>query len=450
MSGIDTPASLYEHMVEIWGRLVGDSTFFLREELTKKDNPKAWEKDLKSLRSPLADYLESEFSDLASANTAFNSISQRYSPLLLLAGLDRALYSYRVTEVGSRSCYEFPFNNTLWHILFRQQASVETVHKQQDGHPLNYLLYHRIFKMEYSGVLINMSENCSHLNRQLREFIENEETYLRVYLGTFQDGVGPDWGGMKDKKCITSGFSDPLPCPDSDNKTKKGSMSGAKRREMSIISCLKEASKQKSHVVVMPELSVSPEQRAVISRWLETNEHQFFMVVAGSFHEIDQNINAEIPVNRAVVFDGRGWELFAHDKILAFGTSVCSEIIYPGTAITLLETPFGVFSLAICRDYLEEDQKTQLPWQDLSPDWMLVPSMSSLSGLNAHKRQTKTMANLCGTRSFIPNQCFDGTYEDNQHGFVYCDFVDKTENEQSEKCRNITPEQRIFSIPVID
>jgi hypothetical protein len=447
MSGIDTPASLYKNLLKIWAGFVGDSTFFLREDLIRKNAPKIWDKELKSLRQPLADYLECETFDLKSAKESFAGISKGRSPLLLLAALDRALYSHRIQAAGSSSSYKLPLDSVLWYVLFRQNALVGAVHQQQDGHPLNYLVYHRIFQLKYSGVAIHLPDNCSHLNKQLRGYIESKESFLRFYLGTFQDGVSPDWGEMPDKKCITSSFSDPKPC--SESSTLTNSISGAKHRELSIVSCLKEACKQKAHVVVMPELSVSPEHRELISNWLDENDHPFFMVVAGSFHEIDPDINATIPVNRAVIFDSRGWELFKHDKILAFGTSLCSEIIYPGSTISLLETPLGVFSLAICRDYLEEDQKTQLPWQDLAPDWMMVPSMSLASGINAHERQAKTMANLCGARSLIPNQCLKGTYEDNQHGFAYVDVSnDEEKKEKSEKCRIITPKQRIFSIPI--
>ncbi|MBF0141366.1 MAG: hypothetical protein HQL74_13940 [Magnetococcales bacterium] len=268
------------------------------------------------------------------------------------------------------------------------------------------------------------------LLQNLRLIIDNRCT-VKCYLGSFADGIQPDWNNMPHGKCTCSKLKEP-----------------EVRRE-SLRQALEEARALHADVVVLPELSLCPEMRHFVCDWLQNEHHPFCMVVPGSFHE--EPDSEGVPVNRTRLLDAQGYEVLTHEKRIPFGTDkVCDEVIRPGKRLRLLRTPLGLVALAICRDFLEKSAANIELWEMVAPDWVFVPSMSPIQGVGAHEDQAQFLSNCCGTRSLVPNQCPHGTYEPiypgddgNSHGFAsWPDLWGKFQ------LQTIVPTSRLAVIPI--
>ncbi|NGZ25844.1 MAG: hypothetical protein G8345_03015, partial [Magnetococcales bacterium] len=201
---------------------------------------------------------------------------------------------------------------------------------------------------------------------------------LNVYCGTFLDGSDLDWSKRGP--------------PQVGNLAKRGK---------EVFGHLEQARRLSAHVVLLPELTLPPVLRQEVACWLADHENPFCLVVPGSFHQMDK-ISQKWPVNRALLLDGKGRKIFSHDKIVPFGRGDENELIHVGNSLTLWDSPLGVMMLAICKDFLDDDDYLRLPWQSLAPDWMWVPSMSEST--SAHERQMGKMVRCCETRTAIANQ----------------------------------------------
>ncbi|WP_041641365.1 nitrilase-related carbon-nitrogen hydrolase [Magnetococcus marinus] len=218
------------------------------------------------------------------------------------------------------------------------------------------------------------------------------------------------------------------------------------------MAALEAAKELKANLVIFPELTLTPQLRECVQTWLYDNQdHGFAMLIPGSFHEMVEP--SQDPINRAVLLSGLGETLLQHNKIIPFSTAGMHENITSGDTLTLLDSPIGLIALAICRDFLESDDNTKLPWQSVAPHWALIPSMSEIQGVRAHLRQAKILAMACGTRALVPNQSLDGNFPAGQpiysetspskHGFAVWPEVNGTP-----VVTHVTPWERLFLIPL--
>ncbi|HAT50439.1 MAG TPA: hypothetical protein DCS88_08900 [Alphaproteobacteria bacterium] len=311
-----------------------------------------------------------------------------------------------------------------WMAFRRHRPLGPTVHQKQAGHIRNHLRHHHIIPSQENGDDVRVVMPSLSLRQGLKSLVASQRP-VKCYLGSFADGIQPDWRDRPDGKYTCS------------------QLLHLDGRRASLYQALEEARTQGADVVVLPELSLCPKLRQEVCCWLRDESHPFCMVVPGSFHE-RPDAYSEIPVNRTRLLDGKGHEILIHDKMLPMDTGHVHEVITPGKCLHLLNTPLGLVALAICRDFLEEDQFYRLPWQEIAPDWAFIPSMTPIQGVRSHEKTANSLVNCCGTRSLVPNQCPSGTYaEGNSHGFAcWPDAVGK-----SQLC-TIQPWLRLVSIPI--
>ena len=174
------------------------------------------------------------------------------------------------------------------------------------------------------------------------------------------------------------------------------------RRKQAIFEALENAKSQHTHVLVLPELSVTPELRDEISVWLDANKHSFLLVVPGSFHQIETGNKRNI----AHLVDFIGDSILTHRKLTRYGKmDERHEDLIPGSTIEILDTPLGLVALPICKDLSDEDRmKAGTVWADLGCDLLLVPSMSPAAGIHAHQRTAESLGRRLNGVVAIANQ----------------------------------------------
>ncbi|MBF0143511.1 MAG: hypothetical protein HQL59_08640 [Magnetococcales bacterium] len=388
-------------------------------------------------------------------------------PLMLLSALDEALKRLQGAEdtAWKEPSSRHKVHEMAWHLFPRPIPLGRTKHLEQPSHLRNWLRNHLIVPgffppchplpgadrtgIEFRFVPLGGNEGVT---SALKELCSGQEP-LRVWLGSFADGVDPCWPERGRHRCTAKDLRDPG------------------RRRLEIVLTLEAARQAGAQVVILPELAVTPELRdETIIPWLYENgeESGFLLVVAGSFHERGEGQLPEAwSFNRTTLLSGDGREILVHDKLIPFGRDTggrqwsapgeesgaeaatpvaggtgmdgkggevgvppecderrceCDELITSGRTVTLWMTPIGVISLAICRDFCEGEGWVRSLWETVSPDWLLVPSMSFQGGIKAHLAQAKHLHNNCNTRTLLANQWpiqpYPGTGEA-EHGFVY-------------------------------
>ncbi len=445
-------AGLRERLVRLWLALTGDKkSLFRREETQRLKDPAAWEERRQGLIQTIEAYI-------TEGEPTWETLQSGPSRSMMMSALDRVLAEDGRRKAGVRLEPRLvAIADRHWHLVLRPSPLADTVHLNQRDHPRNHLRHHLIYSNHATDPDV-LSIDRLVADRELRADLlsraRTRSNTLNFYLGTFGDAVLPDWNGMPGERCVTDRFTShadlraALPL----EERQQASATGTRKRRDSLFTLLEEAKELQADVVVFPELSLCPTLRGELAEWLAADSgHSFLLVVAGSFHErID---GADDPVNRSVLLDGHGRALLVHDKIFPFGKNgFCHEIITPGNTVTLLMTPLGIWVLAICRDFLERDGQALVPWQDLAPDWALVPSMTPVQGLAAQRSQAKDLINCCRTRSVVVNQCLVGSFAKNEHGFVYYPRPDgqvaRNRPDDPDKGIKIGPGQRLVSIPI--
>lgn len=166
-------------------------------------------------------------------------------------------------------------------------------------------------------------------------------------------------------------------------------------RWQSIENALEQAREWRAHIVLMPELSVTAAMHQQLAAWLRQNKDAFKLVVAGSFH---QDIGQGNHVNRCVLFRGNGLKLGEFDKWLAYTShSLGKESIVPGERLLVINTTAGLWSPAICLDFLQRDENQrehhpEFPWNRISGDLLLVASMGHKSTVAGHEARAAALA----------------------------------------------------------
>ncbi|MFA7242766.1 MAG: hypothetical protein WC091_21885 [Sulfuricellaceae bacterium] len=169
----------------------------------------------------------------------------------------------------------------------------------------------------------------------------------------------------------------------------------------------------------MPELSVTAAMHRQLVAWLRQNKHVFRLVIAGSFHQDDGQGNR---TNRCALFRGDGLKLGEFDKWLAYTSrSHGTENIVPGKRLLVINTTAGLWSPAICLDFLQRDEDKrdhhpEFPWNRISGDLLLVASMGHNSTVKGHKARAAVLATEFYPRVVVANITPES---DSQHpGFV--------------------------------
>jgi hypothetical protein len=197
-------------------------------------------------------------------------------------------------------------------------------------------------------------------------------------------------------------------------------------------------------VLLLPELTVSPELRERLADLLRERERQHaakfpgrrrnpVLVVAGSYHEARTDGFA----NRTTILDYRGdpvdleavaggdlVETWMHDKVEEYvvrGSDLSDpewrkgldldrqgivggvEPEAPGTMFTIVQSRLGKICIAICIDYLQHAEHLFDPIQGAWVDWVWVPSASVNLGLYRHKASSLARH---GAGSVVVNACW--------------------------------------------
>lgn len=204
-------------------------------------------------------------------------------------------------------------------------------------------------------------------------------------------------------------------------------IAGRKAYEDRITAVIQCAIKEKTDIVILPELTVDQEGRKLIARLLREGFNRdnpsVKMVVAGSYHVCVSEADAQF-VNRCVVFDGYGEELpWRHDKMIPYkmrasdaqklslfpnfpaGIPPQTELwegITPGSQLQLVDTPLGRIGIMICVDFLSEqaDLCHRLAI-DARCDLLFVPSMTYQTA--DFENAARTFSRNALAASFIAN-----------------------------------------------
>ncbi len=186
------------------------------------------------------------------------------------------------------------------------------------------------------------------------------------------------------------------------------------------LECISAAKSEGAHILVMPELTITPAIRLKITNKLdllnekEGENHALSVpvIVLGSFHE---QVEMRWRNHAEAILGLDGTYLFGCDKRRSVTFNNCREgIECASTPLTCLLTPLGLMAMAICKDMF--DGKPAAALSSLSPDWLLVPSMSEK--LSPHRAAAKQLHDTGGTVVAVANQEMPGI-EDYDPGFVH-------------------------------
>jgi predicted amidohydrolase len=149
-----------------------------------------------------------------------------------------------------------------------------------------------------------------------------------------------------------------------------------------------------AHLVLAAELSLTPAHQAeLVRRWVDLHQPtQPSLLLLGSFH---QTIDG-VALNVAELTDGyTGLPLFKQHKLRIFGRygadlqDDSAEAIVPGNEIHLLVTALGVFTVLICKDFVDSHFSVRGLLQQVGADWVLVPSYGDDRNREAQVRRAR-------------------------------------------------------------
>ena len=272
----------------------------------------------------------------------------------------------------------------------RRPTFVNPVFARQPNHLQYWMRRHWVFPTRHHGIEIHVrSANDSVLfGAGLADALTSGE--LRVHLGGFDDGVTPQWNAPRPHYgCIT--------------------LSDEEARWASIIAVIEAAACEGAHVLVLPELTVTPALRGRVAKWLARNpDHPFHIVVPGSFHLQLDRVRRIV----AVALDRFGDEILVQRKLhpmrMAPGGSDVPdgaiEDIDGDSRIELTSTPLGLLALSICLDFCEEGGAFADLWHLIGPGLVLVPSMSGKATREAHQRRAQSLHRAHATISAVAIQ----------------------------------------------
>jgi predicted amidohydrolase len=305
--------------------------------------------------------------------------------LALLVALDAAAADRWAGHEPAAALFEDP---AAW--VQRRPVHNAPAFARQPNQLQHWMRWHWVFPTGHHGITIHVrsSRDGVSFHTALSEALGNGE--LRVHLGGFDDGVTPKW--------IT-------PPPRYGCET----LSDEERRWASMLAVVQRAASEKAHVLLLPELTITPALRTRLADWLARNpDHPFQIVVPGSFHEEVAGVRRNV----AVAFDRFGDVILRHHKlcpmrVTAGGGDVpqgAIEDIEGASRIELVATPLGLLALGICLDFCEEGGAFADLWQRIGPGVVLVPSMSGKATYGAHQRRAHSLHRAHATVSAVAIQ----------------------------------------------
>lgn len=190
----------------------------------------------------------------------------------------------------------------------------------------------------------------------------------------------------------------------------------AAARRAALADALTEAVAAGVDIFVAPELTVPPAERDRLLRGLaDTGGPE--LLVPGSFHEaVRLRDGTTRTVHRALLVDRLGNQRLEHRKIAPYGRFDRDPVerFTSGDEIAALLTPIGMVALAICKDFC--DDALQAIWQELQPEWLLVPAYGE--GERPHAEAAKRIARMYGTITILAHEPLHSTRA-GAHSFVH-------------------------------
>lgn len=324
-------------------------------------------------------------------------------PLLWLQALDEYCYS----EISSKGYFwnlRIDDGDGLIYLLPIYQKSVGAARRKQFGNISCWLKHHRTVPLSNpQGIPVDVTGIPKGYMDWAAKIFAGES--VRIAVVHFTDGIDPNISYDKvPEHFVCDGVSD-------ENK-----------RLETALDHIRHAKRQGAHILLMPELTITPLIRSKIVAELERlNEggdenHAMSVpfILLGSFHEQVENGWCN---HADAVLGLDGTHLFGCDKRKSVTFNNCKEgIECSPTPLTCLFTPLGLMAMAICKDLFEGEPAAVLA--SLPLDWLLVPSMSD--NINPHKVSARTMYNTGGAIVAVANQEMPGG-KGSVPGFVHYD-----------------------------
>ncbi|KUL23719.1 hypothetical protein [Chlorobium limicola] len=339
---------------------------------------------------------------------AITRINHNNNPLLLLQALDEychRIYGPDTVRPDDRIIDGFGTSKVL--SIYPGFGGGKL--KQQFGNLSFWLKHHRVIPLDNThGIPVDVCDiPPGHKDWTTSRF---ESAFVKIGIVQFTDNVELDIDYTDNNFFICRGISD-----------------GEKRLD-SALDHIRNAKADGVHLLIMPELTITPNIRATISEQMmdlalrdgEDHELSVPIIVPGSFHE---QCKSKWRNHAEAICGLDGTTLFGSDKRERVTYNGCGEMIESSpTPITCLTSPLGLIGMTICRDLFMGNSATVL--QSLPLDWLFVPSMSDKLG--PHKATAKTLYDTRGTIIAVANQQMPDAVEYDQ-GFVHHEKYDEGE-----------------------
>ncbi|HYO68939.1 MAG TPA: hypothetical protein VEU33_22960 [Archangium sp.] len=276
------------------------------------------------------------------------------------------------------------------HFLYRRpQGMKQALVIGKMGHLRRWARHHQVLPEQLRGYQIALIRPSDYLFQQL-SLMQARRERLKVAFVRFEDGVTPKW------------MAQHLP-----QRLRAETLTDPETRWATMSRFLDAARSAGAHVLVLPELTVSPELRLRVQGWLDeqSGNHSLLMVLPGTFHERDNKGKPGEVVNRTELLDAYGQPLLVHHKLLRFGGwEGAVEDINVGKRIELLSLPLGLLTIPICLDFCEADQPLPEVWKELAPAWLLVSALGDGSSRRAHATAAKSLFTTRRSITVLANQ----------------------------------------------
>lgn len=308
-------------------------------------------------------------------------------PLVKLRALDRFLKEstgFQVTGLPAQMTLE---GDRRFYVYRRplglRQPSIQG---QMGGHLRNWVAHHWVIPEKLYGYSVEIVRPTQFLISKF-EALRQRRELLRVAIYHFEEGVEIVWHENLLPHLQAVGLKEP------------------EKQWNRVERLLERALQQRVHVLVLPELTVTPALRRNIQHWLvkHLGRHSLLLVLPGSFHEADSSRPSEV-FNRTQLLDSTGQVVMDHSKITSFGRIESFEHIRLGKRISLLPLPIGLMATPICLDFCQSDHPIREIWKALGPEWLLVPAYGNQSSVNAHRAAAKDLKISHGSRTVLANQ----------------------------------------------
>ncbi|WP_374327159.1 hypothetical protein [Azonexus sp.] len=263
----------------------------------------------------------------------------------------------------------------------------------------NYMRNHQVVPAKLlhnvSACIRTLAEQAPFSHKHLTKRLREHEPVLRVALGHFPDFHQISWSTVKTDENRQIGFA---------TGTEGENNRFAQAQEQILA-----AEKSGADLLIFPELTLAESVQEKIRDWLLQRDEQndacsISLIVLGSFHVRSETYAR----NRCRLLQGKnGRNILTHDKFSPASIGGFTEGFTPGESASLLCTPIGNLSLAICKDCIGEYWDIWL--KQLCPDWLIIPSLSD--GITLHQQATRSLWNLHRSTSLVANQPIDNTIQ---------------------------------------